>query len=273
MNRATGRRKNAIARVRLQPGEGRVTVNEKDPLAYLGRRVLEMAALAPLRVTGTQRKFDITVKVIGGGTSGQAGAIAHGIARALCRYDPDFRAALKKAGLLTRDARVKERKKYGLKRARKACWSATCSSSTRGRTRFATSSTRWLKRTAASCFTASRARTGPAWSRRWRLRLRGLRETASPPTTRKPTSSLRSNTRPGSAKRSRKSAMRFARSCAARPSASSACSTTWSADGAGWQAISRPRGCPRRTWSDSWRSWQRTQGLNRLDGRRDARRP
>src|SRR6266852_2647356 len=114
MNRGTGRRKNAIARVRLTPGEGRVTVNEKDPLAYLGRRVLEMAALAPLRVTGTQRK------VVGGGTSGQAGAIAHGIARALLRFDPDFRATLKKAGLLTRDARMKERKKYGLKRARKA---------------------------------------------------------------------------------------------------------------------------------------------------------
>ncbi len=95
-------------------------VNEKDPLAYLGRRVLEMAALAPLRVTGTQRKFDVTVKVVGGGSSGQAGAIAHGIARALTRYDPDLRAALKKAGLLTRDARMKERKKYGLKRARKA---------------------------------------------------------------------------------------------------------------------------------------------------------
>ncbi|TMD94266.1 MAG: 30S ribosomal protein S9 [Chloroflexi bacterium] len=120
LNHATGRRKNAIARVRLTPGEGRVTVNDKDPLAYLGRRVLEMAALAPLRVTGTQRKFDVTVKVVGGGSSGQAGAIAHGIARALCRYDPDFRPPLKKAGLLTRDARMKERKKYGLKRARKA---------------------------------------------------------------------------------------------------------------------------------------------------------
>jgi small subunit ribosomal protein S9 len=119
-DRGTGRRKNAIARVRIQPGEGRITVNDKDPLAYLGRRVLEMAALAPLRVTSTQRKFDISVKVEGGGTSGQAGAIAHGIARALCRHDPDFRPALKKAGLLTRDARMKERKKYGLKRARKA---------------------------------------------------------------------------------------------------------------------------------------------------------
>ena len=101
------------------PG-GRITFNEKDPLAYLGRRVLEMAALAPLRVTSTQRKFDVSVKVIGGGSSGQAGAIAHGIARALINYDPDFRPALKKAGLLTRDARMKERKKYGLKRARKA---------------------------------------------------------------------------------------------------------------------------------------------------------
>jgi small subunit ribosomal protein S9 len=119
-NRGTGRRKNAVARVRIQPGEGRVIVNEKDPLAYLGRRVLEMAALAPLRVTSTQRKFDISVKVTGGGTSGQAGAIAHGIARALISYDPDYRPVLKKAGLLTRDARMKERKKYGLKRARKA---------------------------------------------------------------------------------------------------------------------------------------------------------
>ena len=118
--RAVGRRKNAVARVRLQAGEGRVTVNDKDPLAYLGRRVLEMAALAPLRVLSMQRKFDISIKVAGGGTSGQAGAIAHGIARALCRYDPDFRPALKKAGLLTRDPRMKERKKYGLKRARKA---------------------------------------------------------------------------------------------------------------------------------------------------------
>jgi small subunit ribosomal protein S9 len=117
---ATGRRKNAVARVRIQPGEGRVTINDKDTMAFLGRRVLELAALAPLRVTSTQRKFDVSVKVAGGGTSGQAGAIAHGIARALCSYDPDYRPALKKAGLLTRDSRMKERKKYGLKRARKA---------------------------------------------------------------------------------------------------------------------------------------------------------
>ena len=119
-NRGTGRRKNAIARVRLQPGEGRITVNDKDPLAYLGRRVLEMAAMAPLRVTSLQRKFDISIKVIGGGTSGQAGAISRGIARALLKFDPDLRGVLKKAGLLTRDPRMKERKKYGLKRARKA---------------------------------------------------------------------------------------------------------------------------------------------------------
>jgi small subunit ribosomal protein S9 len=119
-NRGTGRRKNAVARVRIQPGEGRITVNEKDILAFLGRKVLELAANAPLRVTSTQRKFDVSVRVEGGGTSGQAGAIAHGIARALINLDPDYRPALKKAGLLTRDARMKERKKYGLKRARKA---------------------------------------------------------------------------------------------------------------------------------------------------------
>ena len=120
INRGTGRRKNAVARVRIQLGEGKILVNDKDPLAFLGRRVLELAALAPLRVTSTKRKFDISVHVAGGGNSGQAGAIAHGIARALIGYDPDYRPALKKAGLLTRDARMKERKKYGLKRARKA---------------------------------------------------------------------------------------------------------------------------------------------------------
>ena len=119
-NRGTGSRKNAVARVRIQPGEGRITVNNKEILAFLGRKVLELAANAPLRVTSTQRKFDVSVRVAGGGTSGQAGAIAHGIARALINLDPDYRPVLKKAGLLTRDARMKERKKYGLKRARKA---------------------------------------------------------------------------------------------------------------------------------------------------------
>ena len=119
-HRGTGRRKNAIARVRIQPGDGKMTVNDKDPLAYLGRRVLEMAALAPLRITGTQRKFDISVKVIGGGTSGQAGAISHGIARALVHFDETLKPQLRRYGLMTRDPREKERKKYGLKRARKA---------------------------------------------------------------------------------------------------------------------------------------------------------
>ncbi len=117
---AAGRRKTAIARVRLLPGEGRMTINGKDPLAYLGRKVLEMEVLQPLKVTDTQRRFDISVRVEGGGVSGQAGAIAHGLARALLDQDPDLRPALRKAGLLTRDARMKERKKYGLKRARKA---------------------------------------------------------------------------------------------------------------------------------------------------------
>ena len=118
--RGTGRRKTAIARVRLTPGEGRMTINDKNPLAYLGRRVLEMEVMHPLRVADSARRFDVSVKVEGGGVSGQAGAIAHGVARALIEYDPDLRPALKKAGLLTRDAREKERKKYGLKRARKA---------------------------------------------------------------------------------------------------------------------------------------------------------
>jgi len=120
LTRGTGRRKTAIARVRISPGEGRVTINEKTPLAYLGRRVLEMEVMNPLRVTDTVRRFDVSVKVTGGGVSGQAGAIAHGLARALLEYDAEMRPALKRAGLLTRDARMKERKKYGLKRARKA---------------------------------------------------------------------------------------------------------------------------------------------------------
>ena len=120
LSRGTGRRKTAIARVRLSPGEGRVMINEKTPLQYLGRRVLEMEVLTPLRVTDSLRRFDVSVKVEGGGVSGQAGAIAHGIARALIQFDEELRGVLKKAGLLTRDARMKERKKYGLKRARKA---------------------------------------------------------------------------------------------------------------------------------------------------------
>ena len=119
-HQATGRRKTAVARVRIVPGDGAVMVNNRPSSEYFGRRDLETVITQPLRVTDSVGRFVVTIKVIGGGTSGQAGAIAHGIARALCRYDPDFRAALKKAGLLTRDARMKERKKYGLKRARKA---------------------------------------------------------------------------------------------------------------------------------------------------------
>ena len=120
MSRGTGRRKTAIARIRLTPGEGRVMINEKTPIQYLGRRILEMQVLQPLKLTDTLRRFDVSAKVEGGGVSGQAGAIAHGIARALCEYDEEFRGTLKKAGLLTRDARVIERKKAGLKKARKA---------------------------------------------------------------------------------------------------------------------------------------------------------
>jgi small subunit ribosomal protein S9 len=119
-SRGVGRRKTAIARVRVAPGEGRILINEKTPLQYLGRRALEMEVLQPLRVTDNLRRFDVSVRVKGGGVSGQAGAIAHGISRALAEQDEELRPALKQAGLLTRDARMKERKKYGLKRARKA---------------------------------------------------------------------------------------------------------------------------------------------------------
>ena len=119
-SRGVGRRKTAIARVRVVPGEGRILINEKTPLQYLGRRALEMEVLHPLRVTDNLRRFDVSVRVEGGGVSGQAGAIAHGISRALAEQDEELRPALKQAGLLTRDARMKERKKYGLKRARKA---------------------------------------------------------------------------------------------------------------------------------------------------------
>lgn len=118
--RAVGRRKTAIARVRLQPGEGRIVINQKSPMQYLGQRRLEQVVLQPLRLTDTLRRFNVSVKVEGGGVSGQAGAIAHGISRALMEDDEELRPTLKKAGLLTRDARMKERKKYGLKRARKA---------------------------------------------------------------------------------------------------------------------------------------------------------
>ena len=116
-----GRRKAAVARVRLYPGSGNMTVNGRPAGDYFGGRPIYQATLfEPLRLTGTQDRFDVTVRVVGGGVSGQAGAIRHGIARALTRYDGELRPALKRARMLTRDARVKERKKVGLKRARKA---------------------------------------------------------------------------------------------------------------------------------------------------------
>lgn len=117
---ATGKRKSAIARVRLVPGDGVVIINGK-PMEQLFNRLTHQAIIMhPLRITSSQERFNVLAKVEGGGISGQAGAISHGIARALLKVDESFRALLRKAGLLTRDPRVKERKKYGLKRARKA---------------------------------------------------------------------------------------------------------------------------------------------------------
>lgn len=117
----TGRRKSAVARVRLVPGTGGVTVNGKALTEYFGGRQLhEIMIMQPLRLVNRAGQFNVTVKVVGGGTSGQAGAVRHGIARALIQADETLRPTLKKSGLLTRDARAKERKKPGLKRARKA---------------------------------------------------------------------------------------------------------------------------------------------------------
>lgn len=117
---ATGRRKHSIARVQLRPGRGQIIVNGKTVSEYFGRRILDIIVRQPLVITGTGDKFDIVAKVQGGGMSGQAGALRHGIARALQEYNPDLRLPLKKAGLLTRDPRMKERYKYGLKKARRA---------------------------------------------------------------------------------------------------------------------------------------------------------
>ncbi len=115
----TGRRKTSVARVILTPGVGRVVVNGKELDDYFGRRVLQTIAVMPFEATHTQAKFDVRVNVNGGGMAGQAGAIRHGIARALIVADESLRTPLKRAGFLTRDARVKERKKAGLKKARK----------------------------------------------------------------------------------------------------------------------------------------------------------
>ena len=116
----TGRRKKSIARVFVTPGKGEITVNGRSLDEYFGLDTLKMIVKQPLVTTGSEGKFDITVTVRGGGMSGQAGAIRHGISRALLEEDAENRPALKKEGFLTRDSRMKERKKYGLKKARKA---------------------------------------------------------------------------------------------------------------------------------------------------------
>lgn len=116
----TGRRKTSIARVRLLPGSGKITVNNRDFEEFFNYETLKVKAKEPMVITGTADKYDVFIKVEGGGFTGQAGAIRHGIARALLKVDDEFRPALKKAGMLTRDSRMKERKKYGLKKARKA---------------------------------------------------------------------------------------------------------------------------------------------------------
>ena len=117
---ATGRRKSSVARVRLVPGEGNIIINDRELTKYFGLKTLELIIKQPLEATETVGKYDVLANVVGGGISGQAGAIRHGIARALLQVDPDFRDSLKRAGLLTRDARMVERKKPGLKKARKA---------------------------------------------------------------------------------------------------------------------------------------------------------
>jgi small subunit ribosomal protein S9 len=116
----TGRRKSSVARVRLVPGEGRIVVNNREIKDYIPSAALIEDIKQPLNLTETAGNYDVLVNVSGGGTSGQAGAIRHGISRALLEADPEYRATLKRAGLLTRDARMKERKKYGLKGARRA---------------------------------------------------------------------------------------------------------------------------------------------------------
>ncbi len=116
----TGRRKKSIARVRVYAGTGKITINDRDIDDYFGLETLKVLVRQPLALTGTTEKFDIICRVTGGGVSGQAGAIRHGLSRALLQYDEGLRPALKKAGFLTRDPRMKERKKYGLKGARRA---------------------------------------------------------------------------------------------------------------------------------------------------------
>jgi small subunit ribosomal protein S9 len=119
-NYGTGRRKSSVARVYLVPGTGKITINKRDMDEYFGLETLKVVVRQPLTATETADKFDVLVNVRGGGYTGQAGAIRHGIARALLNVDADYRPVLKKAGFLTRDPRMKERKKYGLKAARRA---------------------------------------------------------------------------------------------------------------------------------------------------------
>ncbi|MBE6618096.1 MAG: 30S ribosomal protein S9 [Ruminococcaceae bacterium] len=116
----TGRRKSSVARVRLYPGTGKITINNRDIDDYFGLETLKLIINQPFGVTNTMGKFDIVANVAGGGISGQAGAIRHGVSRALLLADDTYRPLLKKAGFLTRDPRMKERKKYGLKAARRA---------------------------------------------------------------------------------------------------------------------------------------------------------
>lgn len=116
----TGRRKSSVARVRLVPGNGQVTINGKDLDEYFCKKTLVMIAKQPLVLTETESRFNVLINAHGGGSTGQAGAVRLGIARALLKADPEYRPALKKAGFLTRDPRMKERKKYGLKGARRA---------------------------------------------------------------------------------------------------------------------------------------------------------
>ena len=116
----TGRRKKSIARVYLTAGTGKITINKKDIDDYFGMETLKMIVRAPFVATETSDKFDVNVTVRGGGFTGQAGAIRHGLSRALCKMDPEMRPALKKAGFVTRGPREKEGRKYGLKKARKA---------------------------------------------------------------------------------------------------------------------------------------------------------
>ncbi|HEY3797075.1 MAG TPA: 30S ribosomal protein S9 [Caulobacteraceae bacterium] len=117
---ATGKRKNAVARVWIKPGKGKITVNGRDQEVYFARPVLRMMIAQPLQVAGRLGEFDVDVTVVGSGLSGQAGAVRHGIAKALTNYEPGLRAALKPHGFLTRDSRVVERKKYGRAKARRS---------------------------------------------------------------------------------------------------------------------------------------------------------